>query len=205
MYYPYDEVSRVDVLPVSLDYAKEYLHIDAGDSSHNDTVTRMIKAARDFFEGATNNSLTETTWKTYRDNFQPCYRIRKKPLALDSIGSIKYYDEDGVLQPVSSADYFIQSFIGYDLVRFKEAFAAPTASIDFGWPIEITFDAGYTDKEDEIPEDITDALLAHVAKMFENRGDAFEFTAVAGAIRRYVPRTTKLAIIKYKVESVGGE
>jgi uncharacterized phiE125 gp8 family phage protein len=202
MYFPYEEQSRVDVLPVSLAYAKEYLHIDSANTAHDTTITRMLKAARDFFEGATNNSLTEITWKTFRDNFLLCFELRKTPLL--SISSIQYFDENGVLQTINSSDYLIRPMIGYDFIQFKEAFAVPSFSEDFGWPIEIVFKAGYTNQEDAIPEDIADALLAHVAKLFKNRGDAFEFTALAGETRRFVPRTTKLAILKYKVEEVGG-
>jgi uncharacterized phiE125 gp8 family phage protein len=205
MIYPYKEQSRVDVLPVSLAYTKEYLHIDAADSAHNTTVTRMIKAARDFFESATNNSLTEITYKTYRSSFSDlCFEIRKYPLI--SIVSVKYYDEDDVLQTVSNTDYFIQPMSGYDILAFKQAFVVPTLSSDVGWPIEIEFKAGYTATEDAIPEDIADGLLAHIAKMFENRGDAYEFTtstAFSTVSRQFVPRTTKLAIIKYKIEEIG--
>lgn len=202
MYYPYNEQSRVDVLPVSLSYAKQYLHIDALDTAHDDTVTIMLKGARDFFEGATNNSTTEITYKTYRDSFAlGCFEIRKKPLI--SITSVEYYDTDGVLQTINSADYFIRPMNGYDLLVFKDAFVAPSFSSDFGWPIIITFTSGYGNVADVIPEDMADALLAHVAKLFENRGDAYEFEAVSSTIRRYVPRTTKLAILKYKVEEIG--
>jgi uncharacterized phiE125 gp8 family phage protein len=199
MYFPYKEQSRAAVLPVSLAYAKEYLHIDAANTAHDITVTRMLTAARDFFEGTTNNSLTEITWKTFRDKFISCFEIRKTPLI--DISSIKYYDDSGILQTIDIANYFIRPMVGYDFIQFKQAFTVPSFSEDFGWPIEIVFKAGYTDQADAIPEDIADALLAHVAKMFENRGDAFEFTAAA--VRRFVPRTTKLAILKYKVVEIG--
>lgn len=203
MYYPYREQSRVAVLPVSLAYVKEYLHIDAADTAHNDTVTRMLKAARDFFESAANHSLTEITYKTYREAFGS-FEIRKNPLM--STESIKYYDIDDNIQTVTSTDYFIRPMNGYDFVIFKNDFEAPELSSNVGWPIEIVFKSGYTDQPDVIPEDITDAILAHVAKMFENRGDAFEFSsgnAVSTISRKFVPRTTKLAIIKYEVEEIG--
>lgn len=200
MYYiPYEEISRIDVLPISLAYTKQYLHIDEADTAHDETITRMLRAARDYFEGATNRSLTEITYKTYANTFTfRCFELRKKPIM--EISSVEYYDTDEVLQTIAPADYFLRPMNGYDLLVFKDAFIAPALSTDCGWPIIITFKSGYGNVEDVIPEGIEDGLLAHVAKMFENRGDAFETT---GSVRRFVPTTTRLEINNYKIEEIG--
>lgn len=199
--YPYKIVDRVDVLPISLSVAKEFLHIDSANTSHDSAIESMLKAVRDFFEAAANISTTEITWITYRYNFENSYQIRRRPV--NSIESIKYYDTDSVLQTVSSSDYLILPYLPYDYILFKNAFSAPEISDDDGWPIEITFKTGYGNTADVIPDDMADGLLAHLAKIFENRGDAYEFSALAGNVRRYVPRTTKLAINKYRVMETG--
>jgi len=201
MIFPYIEQSRADVLPMSLSYAKEYLHIDSADTSHDVTVGYMVKAARDFFEKHTNVTTTEVTYKTFRLNFNDrCFQIRKKPLL--AISSVKYYDTDDVLQTVDASNYYIVEDNHYNFLGFKRAFSAPSLSEDNGWPIQITFTAGYSALTDKISDDMKDGILAHVAKMFENRGDSFEFDN--SNLNRLVPRTTKLAIRSYKVQELGG-
>jgi len=198
--YPYREEDRVDVLPVSVANAKEYLYIGASVTIHDDLIARLLKAVRNFFENATNHYTTEITFKTYRDSFlDGCYEIRKSPLK--SIVSIQYYDSDDNIQTINSTNYFIKPMNGYDRVVFKQDYVFPELSIDVGWPIEITFKAGYTDQPNEIPEDIETAILSHLAMIFENRGDCEVINS--SLIKKFVPVTTKLAIKNYKIEEIG--
>lgn len=198
-YYPYEEQSRVDVLPVSLTVAKAYLSIAVLDTSNDALITSLLKAARDFFEGLTNRSLTEITYKTYRDNFRNrCFEIRKKPLI--SVTSVKYYDEDDTLQTINNANYYTQFTSGYSFIVFKDNFSIPSLSDDIGWPIEIIFKSGYTNSADNLPEDIANGLKAHVAYMFENRGDCSGSVSTDIGV---LPILTKLAVRKYKIQEIG--
>ena len=198
-YFPYEEQSRADILPVSLAVAKAYLSIALLDTSNDVLITSLLKAARNVFETQTNRSLTEITYKTYRDNFNnKCFEIRKLPLM--SISSVKYYDEDDALQTVAIANYYTQTTSGYSFIVFKDDFSIPFLSDDIGWPIEIIFKSGYTSTVDTLPEDIANGLKAHVAYMFENRGDCSN--SISNAIG-VLPILTKLAIRTYKIQEIG--
>lgn len=191
--FPYEITVEVDALAVSLANAKAHLRIE--DSSEDAFITCLIGTASLFFEAFTKQTLITKTYKTYRTVWD-IFQLRRCPL--QSIESIKYYDEDGVLQTLDSGDYYIIKDNFFGRVGFDEDFESPSLR-NRGQQIEIEFKAGFGDDDTGIPKDIQQALLEHIAFMYANRGDCIDNACSNIAI----PNSTKLAYMKYKIQEVG--
>jgi uncharacterized phiE125 gp8 family phage protein len=169
----YEVVTKNNNLPVTIDEAYAHCHLDfligANDIDQDNWMTNAIKTAMSCFEAISSRTLMKTGFKTYRDCWQPCFELRKSPLAL--IDSARYNDTDNVEQTVDTADYYIQKDPAYSLIRFDESFDSPALKANRPQQITIEFTAGYAADETEVPADIKQAILQQVCYMSTNRGD----------------------------------
>lgn len=164
---------------VTLEQAKAYLRFDS--ASSDDEIQDMVKAAREFIEGPKgrlNRVFLEQTWKLTLDSF-PCGEIMIPLAPVQSIDSVRYYDEDGALQTVNALDYYLDG-------DNEPPWVLTTG--DFRWPstlkaanaVEITFLAGYPagavseSGENAIAKNVPGqaklAVKALVQHWFNNRG-----------------------------------
>ena len=60
---------------------------------------------------------------------------------------------------------------GFSRVLFENGIFDASPDLNVPYPLKITFTAGYGAAAD-VPSDIKTALKAHIAFMYENRGDA---------------------------------
>lgn len=161
--------------PLRVEEVKEYLRIDAGDNSQDQTISLLIKAARRTVEEYTRQSIISQTftWDLDSDDAKNPIWIPRGPVT--SITSLKTYDESGTETTVNSANY--------ELVERSKLVARAD-----GWSIdskeraaELIYVAGaYTDSTDT-PDDIKLAMLKIIATHYESREDDIVGT-VAGHV-----------------------
>lgn len=90
-----------------------------------------------------------------------------------SVSSVQYYDDDNVLQTVSSGNYFVESAL-VPRLRFVETFATPSTYIRED-AVRIEYVAGYPatndsppDYRENVPQSIKQAILVGVQLQFDD-------------------------------------
>lgn len=161
------------VEPVTLGEAKGHLSIahDEDDA----LITRLIKAARAYFETATGITLVTQTFaatfgewpKVYgleddEDEYSPVVPSYLNLPHLDII-ALPFQSVEGITAAATAWTAYtsVKTARG---VRIK-----PTSTIPTG-EIVVTFKAGYGDTAATVPSDIAHAILMLVATLFDNRG-----------------------------------
>ncbi len=112
--YPYGLLSRTVAPtqdPISMVQAKTHLRIDGPEE--DSLIADLITATTSWAEQETERALLTQTWVMYLDSF-PWWRAPIfLPLPpLQSVSSIKYYDQDGVLQTWAADQYTVVTAAG---------------------------------------------------------------------------------------------
>jgi len=145
------------VEPLTLTETKLYLRVD-----HNDEdapINDLIVAARMVAESWLKRSLITQTWKlTYDDCLHDETPLPMGPVA--SITSVVIVNRDNSSQTVNVDEYYLNAaknklIIEGSLVGFK---------------IEISYSAGYGSAS-FVPKPIKQGMLAHIAYMYDERGN----------------------------------
>ncbi len=152
---------------ISTDDMKLYLRVD-----HNDEdalIDLLIKVAVSTAEKQMNCDLLNATYENCRDSIEQDLTLRRGPYY--SLTSIEYM-VDGSYVTLASTEY--------DLAEggvFGRIYGIDLADADHDIhpeAIKITFVAGYGTTAADIPDDIINAIKAHVAYLYENRGDCVD-------------------------------
>ena len=166
--YAYIVISEGAGLPISLAQVKNHLKLGV-ETSQDDYLTILIKAAAKDFERMTARVLITKVYDTYRDFFED-FLLKKGEIV--TVDSIKYTDEDGNEATWDSANYGLAKGNGFRSVFKKYDGDFPEdVKEDDPDSITIRFTAGYGDTETAIPRDIHKALLIHIAALYAQRGD----------------------------------
>lgn len=166
--------------PVTLAQAKLHLKVDGTDD--DDLITALIKAARQIAERETKRALITQQWEMIMDSAPEEFEIPKPPLI--RVLQIKTIDTDGVEAVVSTSRYNVDcSRDSPGRVKLATGYVWPTHR-DFASFI-VTFDGGYGDKPENIPEPLRQGVLQVIGHLYDNRGSE-EIPAGAKAIfQRY--------------------
>lgn len=154
---------------------REHIRIDDGENYLVKTYIRTATAYLDGWTGILGRALMPQTWTMTLSAFPAdCIRIPMGPVT--SIASVKYKDDIGVLQTISSSDYEVS------LASAEIRAPAGWPSVgDFLDPVEIEFDAGIG-----CPEPLQAAIMMMVAAIYDGRqGDAMLTPAVRALIAPY--------------------
>jgi uncharacterized phiE125 gp8 family phage protein len=167
-----------EVEPLELQDVKDNLKITG--TSEDTRLSYLITSARLWCEGYTNRSFIKQTRTQYMDEFwQPksfnsdlyasSIELMQGPL-LDVSGttviSVKYYDEDDVLQTLDSSEYWIDSKSPIPRIVIKESW--PTTNVRPN-AVEIAYYAGYGTTGASVPAYFKDAMHLFIAHFYENR------------------------------------
>lgn len=165
------------VEPITLAEARAHLRLEATGSpaahEDDDYVSALITAAREKVEADTGRALVQRTLKLRLNTWSESIELPYAPLL--SVSSVKYYDNDGTLQTLSSSVYDVYT---------DEAPGGIRLAYNQSWPnhraqenaIEITYVAGYaddgaspTDYRANIPVSIKQAMYLIIGDLYENR------------------------------------
>ena len=155
------------VEPITLAEVKTYLRIDTTD--YDNILTPLIQTVRQLAEKITGRDFINKTWKTYLDRFPTCEGIEIKKSKLQSITSIKYYT-DSVLTLLASSVYYNTEDASYSSIYLVDGQSYPTTDCR-KQAVEIIFVSGYGATASDVPQALRQAMITHVAYLFENTGD----------------------------------
>ncbi len=175
------QTSPASTTPVSLSEAKLFLKMD--DISDDDAlITMLISAATQQVENATGRCLINQTWSQTFTDWDNLVLYRSK---VSSITSVKYYDNAGVLQTLSSSVYELDG-LEPSKVRLKpdQEWAAHDGRSD---GISIVYVAGYGASSSYVPESLKLVVLIVLSWLYENRqGGEFPLSVIRSLCSGYV-------------------
>lgn len=142
--------------------------IDFDSSSGNvQLLNEKIAEATVFFEQRTARQLMPATWLQTFDCWDDELKIDLQPAS--SITTIKYYDVDGVLQTVSSSEYWFDARSRPPRIVFKPDFSWPNLELGRPAAVEVTFVAGYANAA-AVPANIKMAIKQLAIFWYQHRG-----------------------------------
>jgi uncharacterized phiE125 gp8 family phage protein len=169
--------------PLDLTETKSFLDIASEDGTDDNMILKLIKAARSFFEERTYRRLITQTWYAYMNDWpggedfpNPDYvdEIEVPYPPLQSVSSIKYYDQSGTEYTFSSANYNVDISSEPGRIVLKDTVSWPTTLLKTAEGIKIEYICGYGSTYSNVPEDIQLCLMMLVQHWFHNRGDALK-------------------------------
>ena len=165
----YELVSSEDIGAVTVSEAKDFLKIDSDITKDDSIIADIICAVFDYAEHLTGHSMREKVWNGFYEGVcisnnerLPFVQIDKPPVS--AITSVDV-SSGGVYSATS--DFIRKRGRNFDRILFT---TTPKIDNDAAYTIKVVFSSGYT--SEDIPRDLKQALLQHIAFMYENRGDA---------------------------------
>lgn len=164
--FPYVVISPPATTPISRSTAKEYLRIT--DTAQDTIIDLMIGAVTEFAEIYTKRDFITRIWETFRNEFEPQFQLRRSPF--QSIEGFDYLVND-VFITVAASLFGVTTENDFPFIFRLPDQDWPDDKDDLPQSIRIQFKSGFGDAETDIPTSLRVALLQHVAKLYENRGD----------------------------------
>jgi uncharacterized phiE125 gp8 family phage protein len=146
--------------PVTLAQAKAWLRVESGDDE-DDLIAALIAAARARAEWHTGRAFVTQAWTLWLDRAAACIEIPLPPL--QGVSAVTLYAPDNAATVLDAGDYTV------DLAGSRLLLKAMPANLRAVNAVAIAFTAGYGGGED-VPGDITQAILQIVASLYEHRG-----------------------------------
>jgi uncharacterized phiE125 gp8 family phage protein len=178
--------------PITLEEAKAHLRVL--DTDQDTGITAMIVAAREWAEQVTWRALITQTLEVYLDSF-PCFYVRNQTWPryagdtqghivlprprLQSVTSVKYIDEDGDEQTLSSDKYHVDTKAEPGTISLVSGETWPTTKELHPQPVTVKYVAGYGDNASDVPQPIKSAMLLRITDLYEFRGEKVAGTAMS--------------------------
>jgi uncharacterized phiE125 gp8 family phage protein len=182
--------------PLTLAEVKDHLILDIADTSEDDYLNFLIDAVAEFGEKYVRRDFITRTYETYRDDFCDSLELRKNPV--QSVSKVERLVDD-VLTEVPTTVYFATLSNTYPHLSLKVSQSWPTDADNIEQAVKITFVAGFGDDSTDIPDKYKNAMLAHIAFIYENRGDC---EGDGGEIELLMPKTTKLIYDTCRIRTI---
>lgn len=179
---------------VTLAEAKAHVRQTFTDASEDAKITRLIAAITAEAEKITHRGFVTQTWTWYDHQFPTCHEIELGMGGIQSVTSVKYYDENGTLITLDPARYQVD--LKRDPARITRAVGDalwPTTQCGRVNSVEIEFVCGYG-AASAVPEGIKEAILLAVGSLYTNREDE-----VTGTITERLGRTFETMLYPYRV------
>lgn len=160
-------VTAPAALPVSLSEVKAQLRIEHDDE--NNYLDRLINAAIAMVDakGILGQAIITQTWAQWLPH-TPDREILLAIGPVQSVDAVKYYDDDGILQTDTLANFDVFGLPFSKIVKPKTGFNWPISQVRPD-AIKIEYTVGYGDTSAGVPDTIRHALLMLIAYWYENR------------------------------------
>lgn len=173
-------ITAPTIEPVTLAEARLHLNVTAPE---DDTlIAELIRVAREQAEKELQRQLCQATWDYYLDDW-PGDEIQVPKPPLSSVTSVKYYDENGAQQTLSSTYYNVDTVSEPGRIWLAYGYTWPNLQTQYPAAVVIRFVAGVQTAV-EVPASVRSWILLQVGALYEHR-EAFS-TDVAGR-HRFVP------------------
>ena len=199
--YNYHVVTPPAELPVTLAEVKEHLKLDPGDTTQDDYLTFLITSITKYAEKYTKRTFINTKFRTYRDIFTDYIKLRRGKL--QTIDLFEYLVDD-IYTTVSTDLFYVTDETAFSRIVRKANEEYPTNIDDQMQAIKIEFTAGYGTTEADVPADLRLALLEHIAKSYENRGDC-DADISTDVIEAFLPQEVRGIYEMYRIQDLVGE
>jgi len=182
--YTYKVLVAPTELAITLLEVKTHLRLDIASTAQDTYLTSLIKAATLIGEKYTKRTFINTKFMTYRDFFNGCIELKRS--RLQTLEAFQYSVNASFIN-VDSSLYYVTDETDFSKIILKEESQYPTDIDSKLQSIAIEFTAGYGVDNTFIPADVKEALLSHIAAMYEDRGDCNLLSSAESAL----PQTTK--------------
>ena len=188
-------VTGPTVEPLSVEDVKLHSRIDEDDDDI--LILSKIKGARREAENFTHRTLITTTFDWRLDGFPAWFCVPVPPL--QSVTSIKYIDENGTEQTLSSSNYDVDTFSepGRITPAYDQVWPSTRAVVN---SVTVRFVAGYGSTAASVPEDIRNAMHLNISDLYEHRENI-----VLGMTVNEINNNSKAMLRPYRVDVFGGQ
>jgi uncharacterized phiE125 gp8 family phage protein len=155
-------VTPPTVEPVSLETLRSFLRVDM--TEEDALITSLAKGAREAGEELARRAFITQTLEMVIDDWPPNFTLALMRPPLQSVTSVKYYDENNV--EATWTDYTVNKRSEPGRIHFN---STPGTSLPESGGIVVQYVAGYGDNPSDVPQRIIDAILALTAYRYENR------------------------------------
>jgi uncharacterized phiE125 gp8 family phage protein len=158
--------------PVTLAEAKAFCRVDVDLTADDTLITALIDSVVATGEQYTNRCFVTRTIEGYysgmcTSQLEQSYFLHVRRAPLIAISAVEYYSDDAY---TAFTDFTLRQTHGFSRILFPSGVTDAVIDADAVYPWKVTFTAGYGAAAD-VPQDIKQALLAHVNFLYENRGD----------------------------------
>lgn len=162
-------IERLEVLgidPVSLEAVKANMREDGDDQDTR--IDQLIQAATKYIEDARSQVLRRSTFTMTLERWPRDGRIEIPRFPVTAVNSVTYLAEGASEATTFAAtNYRLEAAQRPPRIVLKSNKVWPSATLETGAPITVTFTAGYPDGQ--VPEDAQQAIHLLVAHWYENR------------------------------------
>lgn len=171
MRYSISPVTRTGLVEaVALGEAKT--HVDQDHDVHDDLIEDLVVAAAETIEDVQERVLRKGTLVLRLPCWPASGMIEIPRWPLISVESVTYLTEGATDPTVLAADsWTVLANRKPPAVVLKKGVSWPTASLEYGEPITVSFTAGYEDGA--VPQKVRGSLKRIVARWYEQRGEGF--------------------------------
>lgn len=157
-------ITSPETEPISLEEAKQKLKAE---EEENDTISSLIKQAREWCEDYQGKKYITQTLEGYLDEF-PHNDIEFRFCSpVKSIESIEYIDANGNENTIDPSIYIFDDISFVNRVVLAKNQQWPTTALKSVNGVKITFVAGYGNAE-KVPETVKWAMILHMKLLYED-------------------------------------
>jgi uncharacterized phiE125 gp8 family phage protein len=170
--------------PITLADLKNDIKVDSDLEFDDLLIGSLLTAARKWVENTARRALVTQSWALWLDDWPADDWIAVPRPPIQSVDSIKYYDNSDNEYTLSSSVYQVDTISEPGRVVLRSGQAWPS-SIELrpANAVAVNFTAGYGGDETAIPEEYKQAIRLLVGHWYENRGAV----ASTGAVPKEVP------------------
>lgn len=152
MYYEQTVAPTGDVI----DFEDLVTHARINTDDNRNALAMYLHTAQEVFERLSGRQLLTATYKAYFDAWHTRLFLPMPPL--QTVASVKYYDNNNVLQTLSSTLYHVQTVSTPGILYFTPGMVYPNLTYDLCPKVVVEYTAGYGSAS-QVPHTIKQAIM----------------------------------------------